>query len=77
MRWNANFGAAQPQPESRSAGAFDSGQSGLGRRAADDEYVPPLAVVERLKEKRLATLDRRHFTVMRLVHVDALELVPV
>lgn len=35
-----------------------------------------LASVERLGEPRLATLDRRKFTVMRPRHVDALELVP-
>ncbi len=35
-----------------------------------------LAVVERLREPKLATLDHRHFTVMRPRHVDALELLP-
>ena len=35
-----------------------------------------LAVVERLREPKLATLDRRHFTVMRPRHVEALELLP-
>ncbi len=35
-----------------------------------------LAIVERLGERRLATLDRRHFTVMRPRHVAALELLP-
>lgn len=35
-----------------------------------------LAVVERLREPKLATLDRRHFSVMRPRHVDALELLP-
>ncbi len=35
-----------------------------------------LAVVERLREPKLATLDHRHFSVMRLRHVDALELLP-
>jgi predicted nucleic acid-binding protein len=35
-----------------------------------------LAVVERLRESKLATLDRRHFSVMRPRHVDALELLP-
>lgn len=35
-----------------------------------------LAVVERLGEPRLATLDRRHFSVLRPRHVDALELLP-
>ena len=35
-----------------------------------------LAVVERLGEEKLATLDRRHFTVLRPRHVDALDLLP-
>jgi predicted nucleic acid-binding protein len=35
-----------------------------------------LAVTERLREPKLATLDRRHFSVMRPRHVDALELLP-
>ena len=35
-----------------------------------------LAIVERLGERKLATLDRRHFGVMRPRHVEALELLP-
>jgi hypothetical protein len=35
-----------------------------------------LAVVERLGEPKLATLDHRHFDVMRPRHVKALELLP-
>jgi uncharacterized protein len=35
-----------------------------------------LAIVERLREPKLATLDRRHFTAMRPRHVQALELLP-
>ena len=35
-----------------------------------------LTVVERLGEPKLATLDRRHFTLMRPRHVEALELLP-
>ncbi len=35
-----------------------------------------LAVVERLGEPKLATLDHRHFGVMRPRHVDALRLLP-
>ena len=35
-----------------------------------------LAVVERLGEPKLATLDRRHFPVMRPRHVEALRLLP-
>jgi len=35
-----------------------------------------LAVVERLNEPKLATLDHRHFRVLRPRHVDALRLLP-
>ena len=35
-----------------------------------------IALVERLNEPKVATLDRRHFTAVRPSHVDALELVP-
>jgi predicted nucleic acid-binding protein len=35
-----------------------------------------LAIVERLGEPKLATLDQRHFRAMRPRHVDALELLP-
>lgn len=36
-----------------------------------------LAVVERLAEPKLATLDRRHFGTLRPRHVDALVLLPL
>lgn len=35
-----------------------------------------LAIVERLGEPKLATLDRRHFSVMRPRHVAVLQLLP-
>jgi uncharacterized protein len=35
-----------------------------------------LALVERLKESKVATLDHRHFATMRPRHVQALQLVP-
>jgi|TARA_B100002003_G_scaffold223580_1_gene228233 hypothetical protein len=35
-----------------------------------------LAVVERLNEPKLATLDHRHFGMLRPRHVDALRLLP-
>ena len=35
-----------------------------------------LAVVERLNEPKLATLDHRHFHLLRPRHVDALRLLP-
>jgi predicted nucleic acid-binding protein len=35
-----------------------------------------LALVERLKEPKLATLDHKHFAMMRPRHVEALTLLP-
>ncbi len=35
-----------------------------------------LAIVERLREPKLATLDHRHFAVIRPRHIKALELLP-
>jgi predicted nucleic acid-binding protein len=35
-----------------------------------------IAVVERLSEPKLATLDHRHFLAVRVRHIDALEIVP-
>ena len=35
-----------------------------------------LAIVERLNEPKLATLDHRHFRMMRPRHVDSLTLLP-
>ena len=35
-----------------------------------------LAVVERLNEPKLATLDRRHFGLLRPRHIDALAFLP-
>jgi predicted nucleic acid-binding protein len=35
-----------------------------------------VAVVERMGERKLATLDHRHFLTIRPRHVDALELLP-
>lgn len=35
-----------------------------------------VAIVERLGEKKLATLDHRHFSTIRPRHIDALELLP-
>jgi uncharacterized protein len=35
-----------------------------------------LALVERLGEGRLATLDHRHFRVLRPAHIEALQLLP-
>lgn len=35
-----------------------------------------VAIVERLGERKVATLDHRHFSAIRPAHVDALELLP-
>ena len=35
-----------------------------------------VAIAERLEQTRVATLDRRHFSVIRPLHVPAFELVP-
>jgi uncharacterized protein len=35
-----------------------------------------VALVERLNERKLATLDHRHFATVRPKHTDALELLP-
>ena len=70
-------------------GAFeivDLGDADLGRvgeilrthTGSGPDYVDAavLAVGERLGEHKLATLDRRHFTLMRPRHAPALELLP-
>lgn len=57
------------------------------RRAADlqEQYADlglgvvdasVIALVERLGEPKVATLDQRHFRTVRPLHVDALDLVP-
>ena len=35
-----------------------------------------IALVERFGERRVATLDQRHFRTVRPAHVEALELIP-
>ncbi|HLM86484.1 MAG TPA: PIN domain-containing protein [Solirubrobacteraceae bacterium] len=35
-----------------------------------------LALVERMRESKLATLDHRHFAILRPAHVEALNLLP-
>ena len=35
------------------------------------------ALVERLREPKLATLDCRHFSLLRLRHRDTIDLLPV
>lgn len=54
--------------------------SELCDRYADSDigYVDAavFAIVERLNEPKLATLDRRHFSMMRPRHVESLQLLP-
>ncbi len=35
-----------------------------------------IAIAERLEQDTIATLDRRHFSVVRPIHIDAFALVP-
>lgn len=35
-----------------------------------------IACVERFREPKVATLDRRHFTIVRPAHIDHLQLLP-
>jgi len=50
------------------------------RRSKDSDVgfvdAAVLAVVERLNEPKLATLDHRRFGILRPRHVDALRLLP-
>jgi uncharacterized protein len=52
----------------------------LCSRYADSEIgfvdAAVLAIVERLNEPKLATLDHRHFDILRPRHVDSLTLLP-
>ena len=63
----------QPQDYKRAQNLID--------RYADSDIgfvdAAVLAVVERLDEPKLVTLDHRHFGMLRPRHVDALELLPV
>jgi hypothetical protein len=62
----------QPQDYKRAQNLID--------RYADSDIgfvdAAVLAVVERLDEPKLVTLDHRHFGMLRPRHVDALELLP-
>jgi predicted nucleic acid-binding protein len=62
------------------APADDSRVRDLCDRYADSDIgfvdASVLAVVERLDEPKLATLDRRHFGLLRPRHREAIELLP-
>jgi hypothetical protein len=53
---------------------------GLCDRYADADIgfvdASVLAIVERLNESKLVTLDQRHFNILRPRHVDSLRLIP-
>jgi uncharacterized protein len=53
--------------------AIQTDYSDLGLGVVDASVV---ALVERLDERKLATLDRRHFSVVRPAHTEALRLLP-
>lgn len=78
---------AGSRPKPRSLGIATSGFSDTSERSGNerpcDRYADAdigfvdaavLSVVERLNEPKLATLDRRHFSMLCPRHVDALEL---
>jgi len=50
----------------------------LADRDARIGYVDgvTIAMAERLKERRLATIDRRHFLLVKPRHTEAFELLP-
>lgn len=66
------FEAVQPTDLRRAANLIDT-YSDLRLGTVDATVI---AVAERLGETRIATLDHRHFTVVRPAHVAAFELVP-
>jgi len=60
--------------ERRSQPRADRRQSGDVSLRVVDASV--LALVERLAEPKVATLDQRHFRAVRPAHIEALELLP-
>lgn len=70
-------GAYRPEPpvaaHLRRCHALQTQYADLGLEVVDASV---LALVERLGERTLAALDRRHFTVVRLADTNALELAP-
>ena len=60
-------------PDLRRCRELQSRYADLGLGVVDASIV---ALAERLGEPKVATLDERHFRVVRPSHVDALELLP-
>jgi hypothetical protein len=61
------------EPDLARAAELERTYASLGLGLVDASVI---AVCERLGETKVATLDRRHFTVVRPRHCDALLLVP-
>lgn len=57
----------------RRARQLQEAYADLGIGVVDSSVI---ALTERLDETKLATLDRRHFSVVRPIHVAALRLLP-
>ena len=68
-RWRSRFGRVA---NTRAAELVEQ-YSDLSLGAVDAAVI---GVAERLGVNTIATLDRRHFTVVRPNHVDALTLLP-
>jgi predicted nucleic acid-binding protein len=65
---------AWPTPaDIRRARELEQKYASLGLGVVDASII---ALAERLNEPKIATLDRRYFTVIRPVHVPALQLLP-
>jgi hypothetical protein len=65
-----DLGAISADPE---ISRLSSSRPGLAVGIVDASI---LAVVERLGEPKVATLDHRHFATMRPAHIEALQLLP-
>ena len=61
------------EPDLRRCRELEAEYQDLGLGVVDASVV---ALAERLGEERVATLDHRHFSVVRPAHVDALTLLP-
>ena len=63
----------RPPPISRAAGELQTQYHDQSLGVVD---AGVLALLERLGEDKLATLDHRHFALLRPSHVEALQLLP-
>lgn len=84
--WRGGFASLMGDVQAGRLEVHLSDSAELGRAGAlVDQYADlplgfvdatVLACTERLREQKLATLDRRHFSVVRVAHTDHLELLP-